>query len=305
MKNFLVAVCLTLPVLNSYAQSADSLRTSNAKAVPAVTAAAVAVSLNAGLTELLKNTIHKTRPDGSDRHSFPSRHSSWAFAVTTTLSNEFYQSCPWLPLVGQLASSGVGIQRIHKRRHSGTDVAAGLALGVGCAEVGSVVSRLIFGGPSPWISSVSADFSKSISVSSDYIIPLNGSFGRGFGTSVSGTLPLGKHFGVMAEAECFCIPTKNNSSPMEGIGLLVGCVGYNALGTSPLALEGVILAGVDHLHYSIADIDTNPMRLQVRAGVEWQLSRRFKTALNVGYGYFNGPLPLNVLTVSCRSAWCF
>jgi membrane-associated phospholipid phosphatase len=85
---------------------------------------ALRVSVAVGVSELIKRAIHETRPDGSDRLSFPSEHSALAAA-----SSGFNLSVS-LPLI-----FGTGYGRIAANRHHWYDVAAGLAIGAGSARL--------------------------------------------------------------------------------------------------------------------------------------------------------------------------
>lgn len=74
----------------------------------------------------LKHTIHSTRPDGTDRHSFPSGHTARAFRGAEIVRTEF----GWGWGAGAYAvAAGVGALRIHHHRHRFGDVAAGAAYG--------------------------------------------------------------------------------------------------------------------------------------------------------------------------------
>ncbi len=74
----------------------------------------------AGVSELLKATIRETRPDGTDRRSFPSEHT----ATTTAMGWSFAFQVP--------IAAFVGISRAAANRHHlWPDVAAGWAIGAG------------------------------------------------------------------------------------------------------------------------------------------------------------------------------
>lgn len=74
----------------------------------------------------LKHTIHSTRPDGTDRHSFPSGHAARAFRGAEIIRTEF----GWGWGAGAYAvAAGVGALRIHHHRHRFGDVAAGAVYG--------------------------------------------------------------------------------------------------------------------------------------------------------------------------------
>jgi hypothetical protein len=95
----------------------------------------VALTASAGATGLLKSAVDRERPDGSDRRSFPSGHSSSAFAGMR-LSNRNLDSIDmprWartsLKSVNLLLASGTGWARVEAGRHHPSDVLAGACLG--------------------------------------------------------------------------------------------------------------------------------------------------------------------------------
>jgi membrane-associated phospholipid phosphatase len=85
-----------------------------------------ALIVNGIYTEILKKAIHRQRPDGSDQMSFPSGHSSSAFAIAT-VAEEHYGWRVGIP--SYLAASAIGLSRISGNKHYLTDVLAGAALG--------------------------------------------------------------------------------------------------------------------------------------------------------------------------------
>ena len=81
---------------------------------------------------LLKNTIRKERPDGSDMHSFPSNHAGVAFSGATFLQRRY----GWkLGVPAYAVSTYVAWGRVYSKRHDVWDVLAGAAIGVGSALV--------------------------------------------------------------------------------------------------------------------------------------------------------------------------
>jgi membrane-associated phospholipid phosphatase len=94
----------------------------------------VAVAVTEEVTNLMKDTINRTRPDGGGA-SMPSGHSSLAFSVAT-LSNRNLKSIPLsqevrLPLqIGNiLLATSVAWARVEARDHYPSDVLVGAALG--------------------------------------------------------------------------------------------------------------------------------------------------------------------------------
>lgn len=87
-----------------------------------------------GVTEILKHTTSRERPDGSGQDSFPSGHTSFAFSMATFLARRIDDLGDGpLSKVGYLAyipAAYVGIDRSEADRHWPTDVAFGAFLGL-------------------------------------------------------------------------------------------------------------------------------------------------------------------------------
>lgn len=85
--------------------------------------------LCSGTTYLLKHSIHKMRPDGTDNRSFPSGHTAIAFSGATVLHKEFGKTSPWISVAGYTVATITAVDRIRRNRHHWEDVATGAAIG--------------------------------------------------------------------------------------------------------------------------------------------------------------------------------
>jgi membrane-associated phospholipid phosphatase len=80
---------------------------------------------------LLKYSVQRERPDGSNQHSFPSGHTASAFATASVLQ----QSYGWkVGTVAYLVAGYVGSARMVHNRHYLSDVAFGAAIGIAGAR---------------------------------------------------------------------------------------------------------------------------------------------------------------------------
>ena len=79
------------------------------------------------LVEPIKFATQRTRPDGSNRHSFPSGHAAITFASATVIERHL----GWRKsLLGYTIASYVAASRLHENRHYLSDVVFGAAMGI-------------------------------------------------------------------------------------------------------------------------------------------------------------------------------
>jgi undecaprenyl-diphosphatase len=100
-----------------------------------------AIGINAILTFSLKYSINRTRPyitypaiipyNLQSDPSFPSGHTSYAFAAATTIGLQYHKW--YLTLPAYAWASSVGISRLYLGEHYPTDVLAGAICGAGSA----------------------------------------------------------------------------------------------------------------------------------------------------------------------------
>jgi len=112
--------------------------------------------LSGGAAALTKNIFHRHRPyeddppypyhwDGPlpfrlDHASFPSGHTTAAFAVASVLAFG-YNDKPWIGITSYTVASLVGLSRINDDKHWASDVVAGAALG---SFIGITLSKVNF-----------------------------------------------------------------------------------------------------------------------------------------------------------------
>ena len=80
----------------------------------------------------LKYIVKKERPDRSDRHSFPSMHTSVSFAGAAFIQRRY--GWQW-GIPAYALSAYVGWSRVYGKKHDWWDVAAGAAIGAASSYI--------------------------------------------------------------------------------------------------------------------------------------------------------------------------
>ena len=106
---------------------------------------AASVAISSGVTWGLKNCVDRRRPDGTDNTSFPSGHTTVAFAGATVLCKEYWHSHKWICVAGYGVAALTAADRVRRNRHHWDDVAAGAAIGIGGTMLGYFLGDLITG----------------------------------------------------------------------------------------------------------------------------------------------------------------
>lgn len=86
--------------------------------------------VSTGISELLKATIIKTRPDGEDTNSFPSGHTTIAFTNAAVLQNEFQATSTVYAYSGYAFAVTTGVFRMLNNKHYLSDVLVGAGIGI-------------------------------------------------------------------------------------------------------------------------------------------------------------------------------
>ncbi|HKI87655.1 MAG TPA: phosphatase PAP2 family protein, partial [Draconibacterium sp.] len=92
------------------------------------------ILLNEIIVTGLKNWANVKRPNGGI-HSFPSGHTSFAFAMAQFMHHEFGELSPWYSIGAYSAATAVGLMRVAKNAHWISDVVAGAGFGMLSTEL--------------------------------------------------------------------------------------------------------------------------------------------------------------------------
>lgn len=100
--------------------------------------------LMGGVVNTLKQTTNVERPDGSNKHSFPSGHTATAFMTATMFTKEYGHKSPWVGVGAYSVATATGLMRMANNKHWLSDVLTGAGIGILSTEVGCYFADLIF-----------------------------------------------------------------------------------------------------------------------------------------------------------------
>ena len=90
--------------------------------------------LNASVLSF-KTITRQQRPDGSSYNSFPSGHTTEAFASAEFLRQEYNNVSPWYGIAGYAVATTTGLLRMYNNKHWLSDVVSGAGFGIASAKL--------------------------------------------------------------------------------------------------------------------------------------------------------------------------
>ncbi len=96
---------------------------------------AMALIIQSSTVYGIKKISHETRPNGEGRESFPSGHTSNAFAGAEFLRREYKDISPWYAVGGYVAAAATGYLRMYNNKHWFGDIVAGAGIGILSTDV--------------------------------------------------------------------------------------------------------------------------------------------------------------------------
>ena len=312
MHKAIITPIIALCAIEAIAHTTDSIK-SQPSAIEITIGSAIGLATNAATTEVLKYSIHEMRPDGSGNNSFPSRHSSWAFAASTLASNYLSRHSPWYSLGAQFIATGIGAQRIVARRHYASDVVAGSLLGIASAELGTFVARKIFGsGSGLSFYDVENDFRTTVSMNTGAAYPLgspsDAHLCAAYMAAVRAAIPIDGRWGVSASVRSFFTPVRYGAEvhPLTAAGISAGAVTHLQLPLPALALQPHAEIGASWLTGAGAWRHSR-MAFTAETGctLSWRLTENFATGATASFGLMTLPRAIGTFNVSISSVAVF
>lgn len=106
--------------------------------------AAMGAALSVGFAQGFKYLTARERPNGNDNHSFPSGHTTLAFASATFMHHEYGWRSPWYSIGAYSLAMLTAVQRVATGWHHMSDTMFGMVFGIGAVELGYWLNSLIW-----------------------------------------------------------------------------------------------------------------------------------------------------------------
>lgn len=253
----------------------------------------LSAGVDIAVTQALKATVHRMRPNREDTHSFPSRHTSVAFMASTLIANETYRYSAWYPVGAHLVASVIGVQRVASMNHYGTDVAAGFAVGVLSTEFATALSRLVFKGNSPGLCYFDYN-GRHTGISSSLILPLGHKYASGWRTSGSLAFPVSDWWTLGGKLSYCALSPTASTHPGKAVHQTSLCLEARwkyVLPCRALSLS----AGADAGPYYAQNISKSKFGAVANAdiGLNWRITPTFGASASTG-----------ILTSLSRQSFC-
>lgn len=105
---------------------------------------ATAIGISLSFVMPVKYLTHSERPDGSNFHSFPSGHTTIAFASAEFLRREYQCVSPWIGVAGYAVATSTGALRMLNNKHWFSDVVAGAGVGIAATTLSYIIYEHFF-----------------------------------------------------------------------------------------------------------------------------------------------------------------
>lgn len=306
---------LTIPSVKSQTviyEAADSVTLGERIAHKSIQIGTGAVA-TIGLTQILKASVSEMRPDRSNNRSFPSRHSSWAFAGASVIANELYSHSPWWVLGSQALATGVGFQRVMSERHYPGDVLAGAVLGLGSMQLGYWIGDLFYPHLRRSLPTADNQQGSSLSMATEAVIPLahpspDIHFRTALGTRLTLTIPFSECFSLQANAHLQSTPLtaqKQYFDMLNSFGITLGAQYRHQLSQRWAFHSRAALGAMRNLKVHNNAISAGSFRTDIAAGTDCRLTPALSVGADLGWQLNTYSHACSALNISLVTKACF